>query len=184
MGAEQAGGGAFALYTPAAMKFRTAVFSIVLILALLVGATVAIGGGPGTPRLTGAKKKSGPYEKELRVKVRQQGRSVFVRVKSTHDARQKATIEERFVGPGDPEADWQINWFRGDQDVSHDVQTSGYEFGLRPHRAKRFRVKVKPNVATPDPFCLFSNVQVDEPTTGRNGPFFAVNGPVDVLCAP
>jgi hypothetical protein len=166
------------------MKLGTAVFSLVLILALGVGATVAIGGGPGTPRLTGAKKKSGPYEKELRVKVRQQGRSVFVRVKSTHDARQKATIQEGLVGPGDPEADWQINWFRRDQDVSHDVQTSGYDFRLRPHKSKRFRVKLKPNVASPDPFCLYSNVQVDEPTTGRSGPFFAVNGPVDVLCAP
>jgi hypothetical protein len=165
------------------MKLR-AVFLLVVALALGLGATAAIGGGPGTPRLTGAKKKSGPYEKELHVKVRDKGRNVFVRVKSTYDARQQATIEERLIGPGDPEGDWQINWFRGENDVSHDVQTSGYDFRLRPHRSKRFRVKLKPNVGGPDPFCLYSNVQVDEPTTGRNGPFFGVNGPVNELCAP
>src|SRR5262245_13635184 len=90
---------------------------LVAVLALGLRATVATGGGPGTPRLTGAKKKSGPYEKEPRVKVQDAGRNVLVRVKSTHGSRQKATIEEATVGTGDPEADWQTNWFRKDQDI-------------------------------------------------------------------
>jgi hypothetical protein len=166
------------------MKLRAALFSLVVVLALGFAGAVAIGGGPGTPRLTGAKKRSGPYEQQLRVKVRHKGRSVFVRVKSTHGSRQKATIVEQLAGPGDPQTEWQINWFRKDQDVSHDVQTAGYEFGLRPHKSKRFRVRIKPNVGGPDPFCLYSNVQVDEPTTGTDGPFIAVNGPIGELCAP
>ena len=164
------------------MKLRAAVFSLVVVLAL--GLAAVASGGPGTPRLTGAKKKSGPYAKELRVKVLEEGRNVFVRVKSTHDKRQKAHMVEGIAGPGDPGSDWQINWFRGDQDVSHDMQTSGYDFRLRPHKSKRFRVRIEPNVGSPDPFCLFSNVQVDEPTTGRTGPFIAVNGPLNELCVP
>ena len=166
------------------MKVRVALLSLVLLLVLGLGTTVATGGGPGTPRLTGAKKKSGPYEPKLRVKVRSNGRNVFVRVKSTYDSRQKAHMVEGLSGPGDPEADWQINWFRGDEDVSHDMQTSGYDFRLRPHKSKRFRVRLKPNVGGADPFCLYSNVQVDEPTTGRSGPFIAVNGPIGELCVP
>jgi hypothetical protein len=134
-------------------------------------AVPAIAGGPGTPKVTGAKQKDGPYSLKTNVKLKR-AKNLYVKVKSTHDQNQTATISENRIGPG--ETDYQVNWFRGDENISHDVQTSGYDFPLKPEKAKIFRVRVKPEADAPRKMCLYSNVQVDVPTTGINGAFFAI----------
>jgi hypothetical protein len=164
------------------MKLRVALLCLAIV--LLTTAAAAVAGGPGTPVLKGAKKKSGPYSSELRVKVGDERRNVFVRVKSTHDATQTATLTEGRAGQGDPEADYHVDWFRGKKDVSHDMQTSGYEFTLKPNKPKLFRARLRAEANNPEDFCLYTNVQVDEPSTGTIGPLIAVNGPSDVVCVP
>jgi hypothetical protein len=136
-----------------------------------LAAVPAIAGGPGTPKVTGAKQKDGPYALKQNVRIKR-AKSLYVKVKSTHDQNQTATLAQNVVGPGD--ADYQIDWFRGDEDISHDVQTSGYDFPLKPEKAKIFRVRVKPEADAPRKLCLYSNVQVDVPSTGTNGAFFAI----------
>jgi hypothetical protein len=143
-----------------------------LAFAGLVLAVPATAGGPGTPVLKGAKKKAGPYKRTLAVNV-QERKNLFVKVKSTADFKQTATLSEGAAGML---GDFSAKWFKGKKDVSHDVQTSGHEFTLRPNRPKLFRVRVKPEVDNPGPLCLYSNVQVTEPTTGATGPFFKING--------
>ena len=138
----------------------------------VAGPAVAPAGGPGTPKLRGAKHADGPFSRVVRVKVTKP-RTLYVLVKSDYDQQQLATLTEGGDGP-DP-GDFDTKWLRGDEDITHDVQTSGYEFNLPPRGKKRFRVRVKPVVSDPGNYCLFGNVQVDEPTTGRDGPFFAIN---------
>ena len=144
----------------------------VAVIAAIVVALPAAAGGPGTPRLKGAKARQGPYRSEVSVHV-ESARSVFVKVKSTADFQQDATLSEQTVGD---DADYNFKWFRRDLNISHDVQTSGFDFRLRAGAAKLFRVRVKPQVAGPDAVCLYGNVSVTNPTTGSNGPFFAING--------
>jgi hypothetical protein len=150
-----------------------AVAFILCLAVLCAGLAVApaVAGGPGTPKVTGAKHKDGPYALTTHVKLKR-AKNVYVKVKSTHDQNQTATLTEGSVGPGD--ADYQVKWFRGDEDISHDVQTSGYDFTLKPEKAKIFRVRVKPEADSPRKVCLFSNVQVDVPSTGTDGAFFAI----------
>lgn len=165
------------------MKLRVALLCLGVALFGTVAAAVA--GDPGAPKLKAAKQKSGPYHNQIHVNVGDQRRRVFVRVISTHDSLQQATITEGLAGPGDPEADYQIDWFRKDENVSHDIQTSGYEFNLKPDAKKLFHVKLRANVGNPDPFCLYTQVTVDQPPTGAvAGPFIAVNGPLDEVCVP
>jgi hypothetical protein len=147
----------------------------ILCLLALVGLAMAVpanAGGPGTPVLKGAKKKAGPYKRSLSVNV-QERKNLFVKVKSTADSKQAATL---FEGAIDMVDDFDIKWFKGKQDVTHDAQTSGHEFTLRPNRPKIFRVRVKPAVGNPGPMCLYAIVDVTDPVTDGVGPFFKING--------
>jgi hypothetical protein len=148
----------------------------ILCLLALVGLVLTVpanaGAPAGTPVLKGAKKKAGPYKRSLAVNV-QERKNLFVKVKSRANSKQTATLLQ---GAVDMVKDFDIDWFKGKQDISHDVQTSGHEFMLRPNRPKIFRVRVTPVVGSPGPLCLYSNVQVTEPPTGTVGSFFKING--------
>jgi hypothetical protein len=144
-----------------------------LALAGLFLAVPANAGGPaGTPVLKGAKKKAGPYKRTHSVKV-QQRRNLYVKVKSTANSKQTATL---YQGAVDMLGDYSVDWFKGKRDVTHDVQTSGYEFTLRQNRPRLFRAKLKPVVDNPGPLCLYSIVEVTEPPTATAGSFFKING--------
>jgi hypothetical protein len=179
-GAEHGGAGA------RGGRVRIAPMKVGILLSLVAAILVALAapataGGPGTPKLKGAKHKAGPYSGELRVRVKDSPRSVYVKVISTYSSSQDATITEGLVGN---EQGFLVKWYRGSNDISHDVQTSGFDFKLKPDHPKLFRARVKPLSAQPGKVCLYSNVQVTVPSTGRNGPFFAINGPIDQVCVP
>lgn len=142
------------------------------LIAAALTALPAAAGGPGTPKLRGAKDREGPYKSELIVRA-ERPRNLFVKVKSTSAGQQDATLSEQTVGN---DGDYKFRWFRGGEDISHDMQTSGHDFTLGPDAARLFRVRVKPQVADPRRVCLYTNVTVTTPPTGRNGPFFAING--------
>ena len=148
---------------------------IACVLALaLVGALVAVpamAGGPGTPITEGSKSKSGPWKKVVFSKGLRTSK-FYMRVTNTHSSDQTAVLTEQSVGPGVTE--YRFRWFKGKQDISHDVQTSGYEFSLPEGSKRKFKVKAKPREDRPKAACLYANVQVDDPTTGVNGPFFAL----------
>lgn len=150
---------------------------VVALIALAL-VTTALAGGPGTPKLKGAKHREGPYKRELSVAV-QGPRDLYVKVKSTADFQQDATLSQRTLGQ---RQDYKIRWFRAGVNISDDVRSAGHDFTLSPDRPRIFRVRVAPRVTDPDSMCLFANVTVTNPATGRNGPFFAVND-ADV-CVP
>ena len=150
---------------------RIYVLATALAAVLALSAIALAHGGPGTPKPTGAKHKDGPYSKELNVGVHKP-RNLYVKVKSTYDQPQDATITEQVAGHDE---DYHVSWFKGKTDLSHDVQTSGYDFTLRPATPRLFRVRVKPLVDQPRKFCLYANPTVTVPSTGTFGPFFAIN---------
>jgi hypothetical protein len=149
-------------------------FALVSIATLTAGQALA-GGGVGAPELDGATKKSGPWVQEQSVKVRK-ARTLYVRVKSTHDAKQAVTITEE-TDPTSGLDDYRRKWTFKGKDVSHDVQTSGYGFSLKPGTKKKFSVRVKPRVDDPRAACLYSSVAVDDPPSAAVGAFFSINQP-------
>jgi len=76
--------------------------------------------------------------------------------------------------------DYTIKWFKGKQpkasrNISHDVQTSGFEFTLKAERRKFFtaKVKAKPGAGI---LCLGGQAH-DDPVTTSDASYFFVNGP-------
>jgi hypothetical protein len=122
-----------------------------------------------------AKHKHGPWStEELPVKIPAgDKRSLYVRIKNTSSPshKQHLTLTEGTDG-GPP--DYHHDWFKGDEDISHDVQTSGYHFALKHGKTKRFRIRVK---VTDDsnPECLLASFHV-EPEASDVSPGFNVNG--------
>ncbi len=75
--------------------------------------------------------------------------------------------------------DYNIKWFKGkkakgSKDVTHDVQTAGFEFTLKAEKSKFFTAKVspKPGAGT---LCLGGQAQ-DDPITTSDASYFQVNG--------
>jgi hypothetical protein len=146
-------------------------------LAFLAASTFFVGSAgavdPGQPLLDASLKKSGPYGADVFVKSKH-AKDAYVRVTSTHTSTQNAVLTEASVGATD---DYKFKWFRGNEDISHDVQTSGYGFGLPAAAKRKFRVQIKPRVNNPGTACLYSNVSVDTPpfTPDTSGAFIALH---------
>lgn len=140
-----------------------------LVACLLAG--IAMAGAPGI-NLKGAKRADGPYRELVRVNVTDP-RNLYVKAVNRSDDAIEATLSEQTFGPGSG-GDYEFTWFRGDTDISHDVQTSGYDFSIPSDKARKFRVRVKPDVPDPARVCL--NPTMTGPAFGGNDAFFAING--------
>ena len=132
-------------------------------LAFLAAAILLVGSaGAADPGATASGQLAEEERSLRRQRVRQvetgQGR---LRARDQHlHSGQNAVLTEGSVGSTD---DYKFKWFRGNEDISHDVQTSGYEFGLPAEAKRKFRVQIKPRVDHPGTACLYSNVSVDTP---------------------
>jgi hypothetical protein len=130
---------------------------------LLTGSAVAA--EPGQPILDSSLKKNGPFGGSVFVKSKET-EDAYIRVTSTY-SDQTAVITQESVGSAD---DYKFKWFRGNEDISHDVRTAGYEFELPAAGTRKFRVQIKPRVNKPDTACVYTHVAVDNPpfvtTTG------------------
>jgi hypothetical protein len=87
-----------------------------------------------------------------------------------------SSVEARlFEQVANQDQDYKFKWYKGQNDISHDVQTSGHLFTLRHDHPKRFRVRVRPQVPNPGPLCLFPYVSPEGSLTQYEA-FFAING--------
>jgi hypothetical protein len=105
-----------------------------------------------------AKHKAGPWKHGAHVQIPTgEAKNVYLRIKNVTSPAQSldVTLTEGTDG-GLP--DYRHTWFKGfkgDTDISHDVQTSGYDFTLRHGKTKRFRVRVKA-IDGSNPECLLA----------------------------
>jgi hypothetical protein len=100
----------------------------------------------GAPDLDVAKHADGPWRNHsVNVHMAQgETKTLYLRVKNTTDPPQgqDATLRDATPHPPGETPPYQVSWYRRDKDISDDVQTGGYDFSLRPHDPKRFRLKV------------------------------------------
>lgn len=102
-----------------------------------------------------------------------QKRSLYVRIKNTSAPAHKQHVMLTEGTDGGP-PDYHNSWFKDKKDISHDVQTSGYDFTLKPGQAKRFRVRVKVDDDS-NPECLFGSFHVESEVSDFSAGF-NVNG--------
>ena len=126
---------------------------------------------PGDPKVQGAKSADGPFTAgDLEVDI-SHNRRLNVKVTSTEDSPEPWTLHEGMCCAA-AEGHYDISWFKGDEDISHDVQTSGHEFTLNPDKPRRFLIRVKPQVNDPHKACLWP--EVDQGAPPVDGVHFAL----------
>jgi hypothetical protein len=153
------------------MSRRHAGVSVASLAVAILIAGSAGAAEPGQPVLDSSLKKNGPFGGNVFIKS-EQAKDAYVRVRSTW-SDQTAVIREQVAGSGE---DYRFKWFRGNEDISHDVQTSGYEFELPGDGARKFRVQIKPQVNKPGKACLYTHVAVDTPpAVSTTGGFVALH---------
>lgn len=121
--------------------------------------------------LKSAKKKHGPFTEATTSRplsvAGAQPKSVYFKAVSNGNSHEVTLLD---AGEEDDPEGFQVRWFRKRQDISHDVQTAGYDFTLKFGKPVVFRAHVK-NVGSGPAFCLGG--QVGAPYVGQ---YFEVNG--------
>jgi hypothetical protein len=154
------------------MSRRYAGIGLASLAAAILLAGSAGAADPGEPLLDSSLKKNSAYGGTPFIKSKRT-RNAYVRVTSTWND-QNAVLKEQGNGSS---ADYKFKWFRGSENISHDVRTSGYEFELPTEGTqKKFRVEIKPRVDHPGTACLYAHVAVDTPpATSTTGGFVALH---------
>ena len=154
----------------------------VLALSLAIGVGAASAGGAarlGTPfEVLLAKSADGNYKRSGSLNLDpKEKKTVFWSVESLASVDLDITFDDAITGDGAP-AGYRITWFKGKKqkkDISHDVQTSGYEYTIRAGKTTYFNAEVKA-LANPQPgFCLGG--RGGDPANGYESAYFGLNGP-------
>jgi hypothetical protein len=129
-------------------------------ISILAAPPAGAGMGSSPMRLTISKTKDGPYSfSALHAKVNAGPKGFFVKVADKTEHRQDGLLEDVSAGAGS--ANFKIRWFRGDENITSDVQGPGYGFGLKPGKPKVFRALVKPLNPDPGALCLAPRASVE-----------------------
>ena len=142
--------------------------------AFVVGPAAA-GAAPAL-KLKAAKHRDGPYvnapgNDPLVVNV-DEPKNLYV--KAIRPA--SGSVDVRLFEEVSNDAEFDYQWFKGQNDISHDVQTSGYLFNLKHEKPRRFRVRVIPAVPDPGEGCLYPHID-PEGSMSSYSAFFAINHP-------
>jgi hypothetical protein len=126
------------------MRLRFVVFAGVVV-ALIAAAMPALAhrGNPYA-RAEVARHKNGPwFPTSIGVKVATgDKKNVYVRIKNTTSGpKHRLDMNLTEAGGGGP-PEYHNAWFSGENDITHSVQTSGYDFKLKPEKMKRFRLRI------------------------------------------
>ncbi len=132
-----------------------------ILLGALAAAILALALAPSSQGRGGlfvtkvATDKDGPYRKEVnRVVPDDETRSLWFLVKSKDSEDLDLSLDEP---NSEAHPDLKVKWFKGQNDISHDVQTSGHSFNLRAGKSKYFQARVK--ATQPDvQHCLVGSV--------------------------
>jgi hypothetical protein len=103
-------------------------------------------------------------------------KNLFVRASLADEGSVKVRLFER-LGSSPGSEDYHFAWFDGGENISHDAQTSGYPFRLRHDHPRVFRVRVTPDLSTPDDACLFPLIEKKSSMSDLAEAFFAINDP-------
>ena len=79
------------------------------------------------------------------------------KVKSFHikitNTTPKNTLAISMTAESENELGYTQKWFRNSNNITSDVKGAGFDFKLTPGQAKKFRLKLKANDSSPNPYC-------------------------------
>jgi hypothetical protein len=133
----------------------------------------------GPPKVRLATKPAGPFKPSQNLNLPDGESKVrYVKVLSTADHKQDATLTEVQISSGGP--DYITRWFKGKRNITQAVSQGGFAFVLRQDAVRRFRVRIKAPVGA-DPICLIPSVDVQPDDVGSGATFF-INGATQGTC--
>lgn len=159
-------------------RLFSAGFLLIVVAAMAVAVPALAHRGNPYARAETAKHKSGPWsETSQRIKVGTgHKKSVYIRLKNiTSGPERKLNVNLTEAGQGGP-PEYHNAWFRGKNDITHDVHASGHDFFLKPGETKLFRVRITAHDDSAQE-CVFAHFSFEidmSPVDMFNG--FAVNG--------
>jgi hypothetical protein len=113
------------------------------------------GGAPFT--ILASKSKHGEYKSSLHAKLAPgEKHTFFWKVTNRHVTQQELEFDDAATGDN-PSTGYKVSWFKGKKqkrDISHDVQTSGFEYVLPGGKSKYFNAVVKTDAKPQSNFCL------------------------------
>jgi hypothetical protein len=143
-------------------------------LAVLLAAVATATAAQDPVQIETALHKDGPWSTEGRNVHIPAGHSknLYARITNTSHPNHPQDITLKDLSGATP--GYHISWFKGNEDISHAVQTTGYDFGLKHGKTKKFRARVK---VTDDSNqeCLTGEFEVQPESTVAHA-FFRVNG--------
>ena len=118
-----------------------------------------------------AKHKDGPYKTVQTTHIAPpDAKDFYWKVRNPTDAK----LPDVLLTAGEvSSAGWIARWFRGDDQITSDVEGGGYEFALRPGKSKLFRSRLKPTEIAKKQLCF--DAYAGPPLTDTDGALVAVN---------
>lgn len=129
-------------------------------LGLLGAAALSAPAEAATPtQLREAKHEDGPYvNRILLINIAETPKNAYFRLKNTTNHNQDVLASDNSFGSG--LADYEVRWFRGNAEITDEMQGIGSAFGLKPDHPKIVRARIKPLVADPGVFCLSTGFMI------------------------
>jgi hypothetical protein len=159
------------------MKLRVTLISVLAALAALLTVAPAIQALSVNFEVTAAKKADGNYTDGIQSANVSQGKTklFFWRVESTSLNDQPISFDDAATADSGGE-DYRIKWYKGkkpkgSKDISHDVQTAGFNFTLKAGKRKHFTAEVTPKAGA-GTLCLGGQAS----NMGSDSAYFEVNG--------
>jgi hypothetical protein len=121
---------------------------LALVAATALSASAGARGGPSP--VTISKTKGGPLIDHAQVKHK--AKTFWATVENATDHQLSITWDDRSAQR--PHGDFNVRWFRGRHEVTHEMNHGGLEFNLGVGKQKTFRANVKPLVGNPGELCL------------------------------
>jgi len=117
-----------------------------------------------------AKHEEGPYlARSPLINVSDSPKSAYFRLKNKTNHTQDVLAADDSFGSL---ANYEIRWYRGNQEITDEMQGIGSAFRLRPDRPKLLRARIKAPVADPGGFCLNADFLVAPGAHELSGGFY------------
>ena len=122
-----------------------------LLALVAAGALSALAGARAAPQeITMSKTKGGPPIDHAQVEKK--AKTFWATVENVSGHQLSITFDDR--SDQRPHGDFNVRWFRGRHEVTHEMNHGGLEFNLGVGKQKTFRANVKPLVGNPGELCL------------------------------
>ena len=146
------------------MRVRWLALPLLALVAAVAMSTLA-GARGGPAPVTISKAKGGPLIDHAQ--VNHKAKSFWATVENASDHQLSIAFDDRSAQ--NPHGNFNVRWFRGKHDITHQMTHGGIDFNLGVGKHKSFRANVKPLVNNPGELCLAAGAFAEPDHVDRVG---------------